>query len=258
MNSKYFFFDIDNTIAVWPDSNIPDSTMEALHALRRNGHHVALNTGRIQMDAKRFAALADVHDFVADGGHSLTIEDQLIFMEGMERDKCIAYLEYLEGHHIPWAVTDSNTLSRITPYARILDWHPDWDVFKTIVDPTFDFHRVEHFFKIYAFFLEGEEEKKNIQHFTKKLIRYGEGCILFEPMNKARGVTALMDFYKEYDYSKAVVFGDGMNDLSMFKPEWFKIAMGNGRDELKARADYITDACDRDGIWKACRKFGWI
>lgn len=232
--------------------------MEALHKLRLRGHHIALNTGRIQMDAKRFAALADVHDFVADGGHSLTIEDQLIFMDGMDREKCIAYLEHLEENHIPWAVTDSNTLSRITPYEKILEWHPDWDVFKTIVAPNFDFHTVEHFFKIYAFFLDGEEEGKNIQHFTKKLIRYGEGCILFEPMNKARGVRALMDVYKEKDYSKAVVFGDGMNDLSMFKPEWFKIAMGNGRDELKARADYVTDACDQDGIWKACRKFGWI
>lgn len=258
MDRKYFFFDIDNTIAVWPDSSIPDSTMETLYELRRRGHHVALNTGRIQVDAKRFADLAQVQDFSADGGHSLTIEGSLLYMEGMDRGACISYLEQLESHGIPWAVTDRNQLSRITPYKRILDWHPDWDVFKTVVDPDFDFHQVENFFKIYAFFLEGEEEEKQIQHFTKKLIRYGEGCILFEPMDKARGVRAFMDFYKEQDYAKAVVFGDGMNDLSMFKPDWFKIAMGNGRDELKERADYVTDDCDKDGIWKACRKFGWI
>ena len=80
-------------------------------------------------------------------------------MEGMDRGSCVSYLEHLESHGIPWAVTDRNQLSRITPYKRILDWHPDWDVFKTVVDPDFDFHQVENFFKIYAFFLEGEEEE---------------------------------------------------------------------------------------------------
>lgn len=258
MEKKYFFFDIDNTIAVWPDSHVPDSTQETLHLLAKKGHHVALNTGRIQWDAQRFAEITGVQDFSADGGNSLTIGGEIQYMEGMDRQKCIDYLERLEAHEIPWAVTDRNRLSRITPYASILDWHPDWDVFKTHIDPHFDFHDVEHFFKIYAFFLEGEEEDKEIQHFTQDMIRYGEGCILFEPMDKARGVRGLMDFYGAPDYSQAVVFGDGMNDLSMFKKDWMKIAMGNGRDELKAQADYVTDDCDQDGIWKACKRFGWL
>ncbi|MBS6547420.1 MAG: HAD hydrolase family protein [Butyricicoccus pullicaecorum] len=34
--------------------------------------------------------------------------------------------------------------------------------------------------------------------------------------------------------------------------------MGNARPILKEAADYVTDACDKDGIWNACRHFGWI
>lgn len=55
-----------------------------------------------------------------------------------------------------------------------------------------------------------------------------------------------------------VVFGDGMNDRTMFRREWFRIAMGNAKPELKALASYITDRADEDGIYNACRHFGWI
>jgi len=55
-----------------------------------------------------------------------------------------------------------------------------------------------------------------------------------------------------------VVFGDELNDLSMFMPEWTCIAMGNGRKELQAKADYVTGRSDEDGIGQALRKFGWI
>ena len=58
--------------------------------------------------------------------------------------------------------------------------------------------------------------------------------------------------------NQAVVFGDGYNDLSMFRPEWLNIAMGNARAELKEKADYITTDCDKDGIYNACKHFKWI
>ena len=257
MGQKFFFFDIDNTLAVWPEGRIPDSAQYCLDELRRQGHRVALATGRIQVDALRFAKKARLTDFVADGGHSLTVDGGLVSMIGMNRKSCIDYLEYLESKGIFWAVTDQNHLGRITPYKEILDWHPDWDVFNTTVDPEFDFHQVKDFFKVYVFFKDGEEEEKDIEHMTHKLIRYGEGCVLYEPMEKAVGVRQMLDyFYMSYD--QAVVFGDGYNDLSLFSPAWFNIAMGNGRPELKARADYITTDCDKDGIYNACVHFGWV
>ncbi|MDU1398147.1 MAG: HAD family hydrolase, partial [Veillonella parvula] len=218
---------------------------------------VALATGRIQVDAKRFAEQAGLTDFVADGGHSITVNNELVSMIGMDRDACIKYLEYLESHNIPWAVTDRNKLGRITPYKEILEWHPNWDVFKTTVDPNFDFHSVEEFYKIYVFFKEGEEEEKDIEHMTHKLIRYGDGCVLYEPMEKALGIRNMLEHFGMKP-NQAVVFGDGYNDLSMFRPEWLNIAMGNARPELKAKADYITTDCDKDGIYNACKHFKWI
>ena len=52
---KFFFFDIDGTLRSRVHDNYSDSTLEALHLLRKNGHFVALATGRIQDDAKELA-----------------------------------------------------------------------------------------------------------------------------------------------------------------------------------------------------------
>ena len=77
MKKIFFSFDVDNTLAVWPDGIIPKSAQMTLDTLKANGHRVALATGRLQIDARRFADMANVHDFVADGGKSVTVNNEI-------------------------------------------------------------------------------------------------------------------------------------------------------------------------------------
>ncbi|MEK6264881.1 MAG: HAD hydrolase family protein, partial [Clostridium sp.] len=44
-------------------------------------------------------------------------------------------------------------------------------------------------------------------------------------------------------------------DLSMIKFAGLGVAMGNGDDDVKAAAKYITDDNNRDGVAKAIEKF---
>ena len=49
----------------------------------------------------------------------------------------------------------------------------------------------------------------------------------------------------------SVAFGDGANDLPMFRDAGIGIAMGNASEALKAQADYVTTPLNEDGIWNA-------
>jgi Cof subfamily protein (haloacid dehalogenase superfamily) len=49
--------------------------------------------------------------------------------------------------------------------------------------------------------------------------------------------------------------GDGDNDTLMFAKGGFSIAMGNADDDVKAKADAVTDSNNDDGWAKAVRKF---
>lgn len=78
--------------------------------------------------------------------------------------------------------------------------------------------------------------------------------MIIEPVHKERGIMEIQKRFHIPD-EDIVVFGDGMNDRTMFRKEWLRIAMGNAKPELKALASYITDRADEDGIYNACRHF---
>lgn len=68
--------------------------------------------------------------------------------------------------------------------------------------------------------------------------------------SKANAIKILAD-YLHINKEEIVVMGDGANDISMFEMSGYKVAMENGKEELKKRADYITVNNNQDGVAKA-------
>ena len=53
-----------------------------------------------------------------------------------------------------------------------------------------------------------------------------------------------------------MVFGDGPNDAKMLAWAGAGVAMGNGVEEAKAAADYVTTPVGEDGVKNALLHFG--
>ncbi len=49
--------------------------------------------------------------------------------------------------------------------------------------------------------------------------------------------------------------GDQPNDVLMFKPSGFAIAMGNASEAVQKEADAVTDSYEDEGFAKAVEKF---
>ena len=60
------------------------------------------------------------------------------------------------------------------------------------------------------------------------------------------------------DMKNTYAFGDSMNDAMILKEVQYGICMGNGAEELKTIADYVTDDINQGGIEKAMKHFGII
>lgn len=58
--------------------------------------------------------------------------------------------------------------------------------------------------------------------------------------------------------SEAIAFGDGENDLEMLEYVGLGIAMGNGTERLKGKADFVTKKASEDGIMYALEKMNII
>lgn len=75
--------------------------------------------------------------------------------------------------------------------------------------------------------------------------------------SKPKGVAKTLEHFG-LKQEETIAFGDGGNDATMLEYCQIGVAMGNGTDEAKAAADYVTTDVDKDGIANALRHFGLI
>ena len=257
MNRKYFFFDIDGTLAVGTpgDQYIPESAQYALKQLEAEGHFIAIATGRSYAMAHDYMQKLGFHNMVSDGGNGLTIDDQLLGIEPLDYQLCLDLIDECKEKGFIWAFSPDNKTRRLAPDDRFYDYTHDIYMDTEVVEGL-DPRQYDKIYKVYVACLKGEEEKLDT---LKKLpwCRFHKEYLFVEPGDKSRGIKRMVE-HLHGDIKDVVVFGDEKNDLSMFSPEWTSIAMGNGIEALKEKATYVTTEAENDGIYHACVHFGWI
>jgi Cof subfamily protein (haloacid dehalogenase superfamily) len=254
---KFFFFDIDGTLV--PEDGgtyIPENTRQALGELKSRGHFMALATGRAQCMAVGRMKDLGFDSMVSDGGYGVTLNGKLLGIEPIDRELCIQLAEECEEAGFAWGCSTKNEPLRLTRSQRFCDETND-SYQKARLVPDLDLEKEPVILKMFVSLPPGQE--KLLPALSKlPWMRYGKMPYIFvEPQDKAKGIRIIMKELGCKD-SDVVVFGDELNDLSMFLPEWTCIAMGNAREEVKARADFVTRNCDDDGVGYALRYFGWI
>ncbi len=258
MSKKYFFFDIDGTLTKsQSDRTIPKETLATLEALRAAGHFVAIATGRAHCMARFAMEATGITNVVCDGGHGFCLDGQLIEIKPMDREKSIAICKEALAKNLPFAVVDGDSLDLLAPntnFDELMDMSDSGMTYHVLEDFSLD--RIQKFHKIFFALTKQEETILETRHLLPYM-RYHDQAFVFEPADKYEGIMRIMD-YLQAPLEDVVVFGDGKNDLDMFRKAPMSIAMGNAIDELKAMATYVTDRSDNDGIGKACRHFGWI
>ena len=81
--------------------------------------------------------------------------------------------------------------------------------------------------------------------------------IISKKGGKETGIKAYLE-HEGLKRSESMAFGDGKNDVSMIQYAGIGVAMGNGVDNLKREADYVTTEVGNDGIKNALEHFGII
>lgn len=256
MRRRAIFFDIDGTL--WDEqSRMPDSAARAIREMREAGHKVLICSGRsrgyvfdprfeelgfdgyvtsagamVEVEGKTLLCLLAPQKHIENAVNAARAFDYGPLLEGndylyMEREDFVPtpYIDKLYRELGPrmrslneafgqW--TDVTKLSMIArgrpcPEEVVKAVEQDWDVIVHIPE---------------------------VLELTPKGIDKGTGLNL---ALSALGIPR----------EDSVAFGDGANDLAMFRDSGLRIAMGNGSAALKARADYVTSTLWDDGIMNA-------
>ena len=136
MNKKFFFFDIDGTLAVGTPGRqyIPESTKKAIRMLKEQGHFVAIATGRSYAMAVDHMRSLGFENMVSDGGNGITIDNELITIKPLDYQKCLNLIDECKEKGFIWAISPDNKTRRLAPDQRFYDFTHDVYMDTEVVD----------------------------------------------------------------------------------------------------------------------------
>ena len=268
---KVLFFDIDGTL-VNADGVVPASAKKALEQARMAGHRLVICSGRSGHQIPQW--IYDYFDGLVNcTGARVICKGRIICEHFVPREDVKRAREALDAAHgVLVGQTEECTILSKEGYDYLYDFmvrsgrpreRIENMLGNAILTPT-----MEECGKIKKFFYHrsdktiGELEKELGDIFTIEAASFRKdredcGEICCKGINKSYG----MEKYLEYvglTRKDAIAFGDGPNDLDMHSFAETGVAMGNGLEEVKKLADFVTKDIDENGIAYALKELGLI
>lgn len=256
------FFDIDGTL--WDDDQqIPDSTREALRLLKENGHYLFLCSGRTRVFIPDKELMPLGFDGVVAGcGTYGEFRGETRFYHRIDPEQIKRECEYLNGWNAAYILEGRYAL--YIDKERFEKEFSYYDQMQSILGENLlrvtgneDRLEVSKFCVNYLKERQEELERELGQRYTI-IHRDGDFMeIVPKGFNKATGIqemSRLLGIPHENTYA----VGDSTNDLDMLQYAAHSIAMGDGMQEAKDAAEYVTAPLWEDGIYKGLKHYGLI
>ena len=257
------FFDIDGTVMDYDTQIIPESAVEAIRLLKKNGHIPVVNTGRPIGHVDPRIRELDFSGWICSCGMELILDGEMIYQDYPSLEECKVILDaahdcrmaiQTEGHDsllfdadMPYhalGLREADRLAKQGIRVEPIQTCEDLNFIKFVTYDTPDCRREE--------FLE------RISPYYDAIIRANT---LIEYIKKGHSKAEGMErFLQTLHVSREEIFaiGDSENDLTMFAMAGTTICMGDGVESVKQQADYVTDPVLEDGIFNALRHFALI
>ena len=258
------FFDIDGTIVDDESQVIPESTVRAIETLGRNGHLAVVNTGRPYAHIDPRVRALPFGAFVCACGMELRLGDSWIFRKYPDQNQRRFLLKAIRECGMQ-AMLEADTCHLILDGENSV--HPlvtrEAERFLKKGYGVRDIRdsRELEFVKGVTYDWPGCDRQEFLNRLEKNCECILRECTLIEFVpkgcSKAAGMLALLE-HLGISREDTLAIGDSTNDLPMFSVAKHTVCMGNGMEELKAQAEYITAHIMEDGIEKALAHFNLI
>lgn len=259
--TKIVFFDYDNTLFSHATHSVPESVYTALDALKQKGIKTCLCTGRCKYEIENYFDLPRLkfdYYIYFNGQQVIDSNDNNIYsvtLNGIDKESVKIIFDEKK---IPIVLGTKDDY-----YINFVNDQVYYTCVTCSSSPTPKIHEyVEDELYMCSIF---PGEMDNFDEFIKTnfpnchTTRWTKGSydVLLNGCSKADGIEHLLQ-YLNIAIEDTMSFGDGDNDIEMMKRTGISIAMGNGDENVKKYATYITTDIDDDGIYNGLKHFNLI
>lgn len=270
MKTKAVFLDIDGTM-VNSKGHIPESTKDAIRLARKNGHKMIICSGRSRFQIYDKLLNIGFSGIVGAAGAFVIADNREIFHAYMDETQRKNSYEYLEGNGFFVSYqTDTGLVLNQRSADGILEIYQSIGMSKsrmerlvknlTIAAEPWQNPKIEKFLYYNSPFPVEKVHADLAPYFDVvpiSLEGLDDSCgeVGINGIDKATGMELYLN-HVGIPREDSIAVGDAINDLPMFQYAGKSVAMGNGKEDIKAFADMVTDHIDHDGLYNAFKKLG--
>lgn len=262
MNIKAIFLDIDGTLVSFKTHKIPQSTLDAVAAIRSRGIKVFIATGRPILYINNLTGLEHDGMVTATGAYCIDRDGHVIQNRCIPKTDIARVVNYLENHpdeRLPIIFISANEMF-LSQYIDSLEQIAQF--LNIQIPPTREIRSALDMDVLQMItFLPADHQQRFMDELMPEssAMRWHPAFmdVIAKGISKSNGIDAILA--KEgISLQETMAFGDGGNDIDMLKHVGYGVAMGNAADDVKQAADYVTTEIDNDGIAHALKHFGLI
>ncbi|MBQ7677991.1 MAG: Cof-type HAD-IIB family hydrolase [Lachnospiraceae bacterium] len=274
--SKTVFLDVDGTLIDY-DAKLPPTAREAVDKARAAGNKVYICTGCSKAEIMQ-RDLPDLDGMIGANGGYVEDNGEVVMHQSLTYDECRHIVDWCNGRHLGFYLESNSGMYYNSWFAeQAPDTFMKYSMGKGAdasaakeasmgfvhsmirTDDLYrdDVNKISFILSSYKDHLDSKKEFPTLEANTwggkGELALFGD--LGPAGITKKHAIEVLLDHLKA-DQKDTISFGDAKIDLSMFELCAYNVAMGNGGDEIKAAADYITDDVNENGLYNAFSHLG--
>ena len=275
---KIIFIDVDGTLVDY-ENHLPESAVKAIRQARKNGHKVYICTGRSKAEVYPPLWEIGLDGMIGGNGSYVESEGVVVMHQLITLEQCKHIVDWLHERKLEFYLESNNGLFAsehfeeegepvIQEYSKrkgkenadkitVREVFPDMIFGGELYRD--DVNKVSFILRSYQDHLDSIQEFPDLQPGTwggkGEIALFGDLGV--KDITKAHAIDQLLN-YLGAKREDTIAFGDAKVDIPMLEYCHIGVAMGNGGNEIKAMADYITDDVDQDGLYHAFVHFGLI
>ncbi|ABR74342.1 HAD family hydrolase [Actinobacillus succinogenes] len=272
---KIIFLDVDGTLVNY-QNEVPKSAVKAIQTARQKEHKVFICTGRSRAEVSPDLWAIGLDGMIGGNGSYVEYQNEVVMHQLIPAETAHKVVDWLTARGLAFYLESNNGL-----FAS-----PD---FEEKAEPVLEIYTARKGMKkasvrelMHGIIFGGELYRNDLNKVSFILNSYqdhldsaaafpelkagtwggvGEtalfGDLGVKEIDKGYAISVLLD-HLGASRADTFAFGDAKIDIPMLEYCAIGVAMGNGGDEIKAMANFVTDDVDNDGLYKAFEKFGLL